>query len=214
MKGFYKKTLIIFIAAIMFMFIVGDLIHVGDKNYTYVDYQILYDLDYPQAQLNNHTLREVFEDGNLIVNGDFSDGLNGWIQENATGTIVNGILEQTATAQNGQYRRPFEVIANDVYFHIVRYKSDHTSVLIRNPFGSNIATNGTSIWTLFSQKVSRATSSTFNVALQDVRTSGWTKQYLDYVLVINLTSLGIDTLTVSQMDYWYNIYTTLKGLEA
>src|SRR5690554_2874563 len=67
MKTFIKKCFIVFIFAVGFMFLVGNLIHIGNKEYTYVDYQILYDLDYPQTQLNNHSLREVFENRNMAM---------------------------------------------------------------------------------------------------------------------------------------------------
>ena len=39
----------------------------------------------PIDELNNHTLREVFEDGNLVVNPDFEDGITNWGKDKFNG---------------------------------------------------------------------------------------------------------------------------------
>jgi len=61
--------------------------------------------------LNNHTLKEVFEDTSLfdtyqlVSNGDFSDGTTGWTNYTpaATFTVSNGIASYTSTGTSGQY---------------------------------------------------------------------------------------------------------------
>lgn len=207
MKTFIKKTFIVLLAAIIFALISTPLLHVGDQNITQVDYQILYDLDYPQSQLNDLSLREVFED---LYYSDLYTTYTGVVSSNGTYSIK---IYNTTTFNNG-----------DIIYHIFdrEFSASLTSQTeIRHYiYGSPV----TSVVDILKDG-SRHVFSQLRVVVDDTLSTlntfrvlnGVTEQTITvnhyYSALINLTALGIDTLSVDQIDFWYNIYNVLKGLE-
>lgn len=227
MKTFYKKVLIIWIAVILGWFFIGDLLHIGDTNITYVDYQVLYDLDYPQAQLNNHSLREVFE-----------EILTDWNRE-----LPNGVFTYEQRYDNGAYvldRYVGEVTftGNEVWavddgasqVNTIVFKYENT--LIKNPTVGLImsgfpAKTDSALYSQDSEAISFGDfmgANSFAVKILRSRlttedVNGF-KSYLQnnpttlyFELATPVLNVWSSALTVSQIDYWYNIYVTLKGLE-
>ncbi|MEM4395816.1 MAG: hypothetical protein QXW48_04475 [Thermoplasmata archaeon] len=192
MKTFIKKCFIVFIFATSFMFLVGNIIHIGNKEYTYIDYQILYNLDYPQTQLNNHSLREVFEDNifqqNLTGTRNTSGSLFYKIYSNKTLNYIRIRLDYTGNLGN------------------IFYSSVESPTLTNrsNNITTNIINKG-----YYSIIQDDYDYKAFNLYLQNPDV---TINLLTHYRV-PLIELGIDYLTIEQMDYWFEIYNTLKGLE-
>lgn len=184
-----------------------------DNVYTLSELQEM-QLDTPITELNNHSLREVFEDGNLVVNGDFSEGTAGFSNDgNSVLSISNGNLVITGNGGSRYlyvYQSDVSNINDKIYFKsrvklsvsaswVSIYDGNQSNYRVDNPpinewvdINNLLVVTGTSVYIL----ADYLDTTTQNGAVIEV----------DYVYAINTTSLGIDTLTVSQMDYWYSVY--------
>ena len=230
MKTFTKKLMLIAFTIYGLSLLMAPILHVGDTNVTEIDYQILYDLDYPQAQLNNHSLREVFEGGNLVVNGDFNNGTTGWTITGGTAITSNGVISATGNGLFGYIRVEKTNIETQIsgtkYYLNGKAKIDNNvgNLILRAYDGTNVLVAQTismptiDLYYDMSGIVTTLASGNVNVNISsfysDTATQNGKILSIDYLYAFNLTNLGIDILTVSQMDYWFNIYKTLKGLEA
>jgi len=181
-----------------------------------VDY---HSIDTSIAELNNHTLREVFDGGALAINGDFSNGTTGWTPNFVTINVNNNELINTITSigsANGVYRTiPNVVIGNTYYFKSDVYVKYNNNINLRlggqNQYILPVITNS---WVTLSVKTTAITTeppliyhwTTPNYIIGD------TFKYRN-ILVINQTSLGISALTVSQMDYWFSVYQSNIGAD-
>ena len=158
-------------------------------------------LNLPIAELNNHTLREVFEGGNLVVNGDFSNGTTNWELGNGW-TLNNEIIDVNSDATYLTQYNVFDNINNDKYyisFNISNYVSgsllhlnahfNDQRIYSGNGYKSSIIIPKTTIF--------------YNYA--DLLIAS-----VDDFKVINMDTLGISSLTVTQMDYWFNVYQALQ----
>lgn len=164
-------------------------------------------LDLDIAELNNHTLREVFETNQLLTNSDF-DNSTLWTTASASLNINNGIAGILATAQfGGLVKVPSPVISGNYYYIVTKIKSDSNQV--RLLFGSSSKPHsGNNQYEMLSLKhLSTASHSSLTA---DFRSSLWTTYYVDYIKLYNMNSLGISSLTVAQMDYWFNVYQSIK----
>lgn len=199
--------MIIFIQTMLMLITFGQF---SLYNITYVDRTI----DTPIVELNNHTLREVFEGGNLVVNGDFSDGSNGWILLGMNGSVSNGIYSLTSYTQGGSLRYINETTISKFYA-IARVKTDSNLVLLAFKNGSNYIDlkyhSGSNSYQNLSN-VFNTTIANVNdfIYVGDNRISGWTQIDVDYIYLYNLNILGISSLTVEQMDSYFNEYQELK----
>jgi len=77
-----KKLYILLIACLTFITLPG--LHTEGASYTGNDIAI--------TELNGLTLNEVYRDGNLITNPNFSNGTNGWTPNRSTHSVTNQIL--------------------------------------------------------------------------------------------------------------------------
>lgn len=170
----------------------------------------LYTLDTPIVELNNHTLREVFESGNLVVNGDFSDGTTGW-------NILRGGINdgEYAYSSNLSYDAGalqeinFEI---GTYYFVIKARNSSSNIAyadISNSIGSSITIDNTNM---------EYKSSFFDKSISEIRyislgyftvidTLG--NIYFDEISLYNLTSFGISSLSQARMDYWFNVYQDL-----
>lgn len=235
MKTFIQKVLVVMLAIFIMSLLVKGIIQVGDTTIYQNDIQILYDLDYPQAQLNNHTLREVFDGGNLITNGNFDTNVTGWLGQGGTNSWLSGGFLQSLGSGTVSFVLVYRdngvvPLSTDNIYQVHRFR-------VRDSLVTNIkivydgSTGGTDkiVYTLNSP----LQNEWYNISVKNTFPSDATglnrtkieRNYLntinangsimeiDYVFSINMTSLGISSLTVAQMDYWFNIYQTLKALE-
>lgn len=140
---------------------------------------------------------------NMMINGDFSNGLSGWIRNAAvssTFTLVNGEGVLTASQANASVYKKIlgRMKSGDVIFMVARIKSStyNTKVFLGS---ASMSTTGSSSYQIISKKVTLANDTTNTIEVYDYRTSGWDAIYIDYIQVFNMTMLGIDTYTEIQM---------------
>ena len=171
-----------------------------------VDY---HSIDTPIAELNNHTLREVFEDGNLFVNGDFSNGTTGWQVINGSLTIVqpNGNFYSNGTSPL-DIRKTISLENNNDYYFVNNYSSATNA----NNLGAQIL--------MGDQFIYNSTLSEMPYNIIFTTTSAHTQaRWLIYgelvngdrfslgsLYLISQTTLGISSLTVAQMDTYFQMY--------
>lgn len=81
-------------------------------------------LDTPIVSLNGHTLREVFETSlfdnyQLVVNGDFSDGTTGW-SNTTLASVVNGelVFNNTTGSYNALYQEITVNVNDKIYYYV------------------------------------------------------------------------------------------------
>ena len=166
-------------------------------------------IDEPITKLNNHTLREVFESGNLVVNGDFSDGITGWTTTTANQSVSLGINTFLATAENGRIKTISGSINTNKYFISARIKTNSNLVGLR--YFDTVYHSGSGEYEHLSHiATATVTLPEWEIIVIDTHSSGWTQIDVDYVYAINITSLGIEDLTVEEIDYWFNVYQATK----
>lgn len=166
-------------------------------------------LNLPIAELNNHTLREVFEGGNLVVNGDFSNGATGWTAILATQSIVDDIHNLLANTVNGRYFQQLTLNVGDVVYRFAKVKSTSNLVGLADGGGRLKNHSGSGNYEILTHQRTETLVNRY-VGIVDDRTSGWDTVYTQYIGAINQKSLGISALTLAQMDYWFNVYQALQ----
>ena len=173
-------------------------------------------LDTPIEELNNLTLNEVFRDGIINSNPYFNSGTTGYNGVSSTLSIQDGLLKITSTATN-DYGFRFDsnltsFTAGDKIYYITDaiVQSNFTNSRLRTAFGTGSITpvDVTDNSQPFSYIKNVITSGIPNHFLQFFQSSYFVGDitFVKYLLVINLTSLGINNLTKTQLDDYYDIY--------
>jgi hypothetical protein len=174
--------------------------------------EVPFSIDTPIASLNNLTLSEVFENGNLVVtpfidtnNNNIADGL--LIGNNvSTYSFSQGVQsfigpDITGTYQNGFYIRTIE---NDIYYMNVEIKRNNDVSTNNLQFiysvGSRVVTTN---YINYSYKTSVAGNDHRLYIAQGQ--SGLSISFKN-MYFINQSALGISALTVEQMDDYYAMY--------
>lgn len=152
-------------------------------------------LDTPIVELNNHTLREVFEDGNLSTK-TFS-----FISYFSYGNNIPWVL-------NNNYYITFEqqILANTYSGSYGLNRLVLTGGTINLHLSQSSLTSGNYVKGSF--KITANTTQTNSITYYGSNTLPMTNNIRESY-VINLTSLGISSLTVAQMDYYYSLYLEL-----
>lgn len=201
---------------IVFLFIMlGTTINVysvNNDNLTWVDSNgdfkldsynhSMINLDTDLVELNNQSLNDVFLDGNLITNHDFSNGSTGWILYNSS--VINNQCYIENTIGNNSYCLQYVFNLSDIYFVYVEHNVIQNTIFYattgRDAYGVNSQTyhtfKGTPIQSYF--VVGRETSSAIS------------KAYVDYVYAINLTVLGLTSLSENDLKQYYDLYVSLQ----
>lgn len=203
-------------------FIIG-LFTWGSVQLVTVDYTK--DIYSPIAELNNHSLSEVFDGGNIVPNYDMETTL-GWIAYGGTQTSLNGIItintnstqeivqhyrtiDYTVSINTKLYaRNRIKTNTNIPYFslrleNVVTDYSQQT--IITNP----IINKWYEISNIYTATVNAKplVNSNFNIG----GLSSGLLFDVDYYYLIDLTTLGIDNLTNEQMDDYYEQYIENKN---
>jgi len=167
----------------------------------------------PLYELNGQTLNDVFNTGNLITNGDFSNGTTSWTVRNiTTPTTTDGVVSFTALTQYGRLTyNAFNLTNTNKYYILSKIKADSSSVRLLSYNGSTdvgVYHSGSGEFEVLSHIITatQTTTNDFVIQVIDYRTSGWTPIQVDYAYAYNLTDLGIDSLTQSQLDEYFEIY--------
>ena len=176
-----------------------------------------YFLNQPIEELNNLTLKEVFEDGNNVLNPDFNDGLNGWYSPTYTLTVSDNILiASLGTSQFSSVRQNNVYDINNQFYVSIRLRdtSGNSTRLVISELGTSNAIE------TFNPIINQwyTLSGIFNTIKDngDLYIGNFgssTTLEIDgnaSVYAINMTNLGLDNLTQEQMDYYYDRYLRYK----
>jgi hypothetical protein len=170
--------------------------------------------DIPLAVLNNQSLNQVFVGGQLVTNGDFSNGTTGWTTNDGTLSVVNGnLLLSNSVTQFPRVQSSLSITSGSVLYGIIRHKSLITNTLIsgislRYTSGSTgiVESLTNNIWTSTSDIITLS-NNVNAIWLINYQNSVISSSYeVDYVYLINLTSLGLTSLTQSQLDYLFQVW--------
>jgi hypothetical protein len=180
--------------------------------------------DIPLAVLNNQSLNQVFVGGQLVTNGDFDNGTTGWASLSSTSTVSNGIISNVGngTSVSPFLRHTFTPYVTDTFYSVfrVRVTNPNATSIIFSLRGSSTAgttiniQQNTPIQNAFYVLSGKETLSGGSGDLQiriihnyvDTATANGSQMDVDYAYAYNLTSLGIDTLTQSQLDYLFTVW--------
>ena len=168
-----------------------------------------YHVDEPIEELNNLTLNEVFDDGNLLE--DFYSQSNWTLQNVNFESFLNNVLSlkgKTNVVEGYLYYEPdISVNSNDDFYIIYNWESN-------NIINSDIVLFTDSGYDVFSSIPNNYTNK-FNIGLRNyiIRIRfDINNNYNEYIqniykpYLLNLTALGIDNLSQAQLDDWYDIY--------
>ena len=175
-------------------------------------------LDTPLFELNNHSLREVFEEGNELINfynepewgapntESISIGQNS-ISLQGSSAFVEGYLyyfEDIVVENNDKIYLKYKWESNDIINTDIFLFATPSIILIENITSknySNIVDVG-----------NRSLITQIRFDINNVMNEYQQTIYKPYF--INMNSFGISTLTVEQMDRYYNLYQYYKDLES
>jgi hypothetical protein len=190
--------------------------------------------DIPLAVLNNQSLNQVFVGGQLIINSSLTTTSN-WTALNSTNSVLNNELINTGNGGSTtpltypllttNYINGASVFPNNIIYGRGTLKVDNsnaTSLSLRAGNGQYDVTQNTPIanqWYNLSFKGSSNVSTTGFVVRHNYNTTALAngaKLTIKEPLLIDLTALGIATLTKSQLDYLYQVwqFNTLNALVA
>lgn len=155
-------------------------------------------LDTPITALNGNTLREVFEDGKIDLSM-FYTAMDVTYLDNKM-QLYYTQNDYPITYPNASYF----YITNTLhyYYYNFEYGYDNSNALKFFQISSEVVSNKTGIKT--------GVSGTYIYFNHAVNTGQIIDYEIDYLYLIDLTALGINNLTVEQMDYWYRVYSRLK----
>jgi hypothetical protein len=147
------------------------------------------------------SLNDIFVDGQFLLNPTFDDGTNNWNANGGTITVSNSVLTFTSSSLSsfrGITQTAVETL-NEVYYAVARIKPIKNSVITlgRDQLNYNVNPN---VYNIISNKyISDNVNFVFFQSLAATETF-----QLDYVYSYALTYLGIDHLTVIELDLLYN----------
>lgn len=161
---------------------------------------------------------------NLLINGDFSNGTVGWLSNNSTNTVSNGVLSNIG---NGTIHYPYvtqllTIKAGDKYYVRQRFRVANSACnLIELKLNNNIFyhrfTPIANVWNDYSAVVTAtSTSGTFRIhhVYADSATANGKEMQLTNPIVINLTATfgagneptaaGMDALLSAFPNSWFD----------
>jgi hypothetical protein len=175
----------------------------------------------PIADLNGKTLDEVFIGGQLLLNPKFDTNLSNWTINAGTVVWENGTAKiSVETPLDFRQLNLTLLNANNYYMIHKGYEDNNGSLTfalrnantaITNIFSQSYTTNPQNYSYIFT-----TTSNGDNLVIGRGATERLGNVYIDDVYLINLTALGIATLTKSQLDYLFTVwqFNTLNALVA
>ena len=178
-------------------------------------------LDRPLPDYNNLSLRQIFEDGQLVTNPNFDENITGWTGIGAqTGLIWElGQLkyQSVITGWNG-VSAPISLIATHKYYikadvyasaEIISNGVNNIGLYTPNIVSIDIGTISTSKTTK-SGIVTALSTATGSIRVRNSASTAIV--YWDNVMMFNLTLLGIPTATKIEMDNLYLDYLKYKDM--
>jgi uncharacterized protein YcfL len=160
--------------------------------------------------LNNQSINDVYLNGNLVLNYDFSNGSTNWTLNNATVINNEGVL--LTTVNSTAWLRQSLVVPTNIYYlrHDSRYVSGATAswgVYFGVDFKQQF--NLTTTMTTKSLKATHSGSfSSFSLGNLSLNTIA--QFVVDNIYLINLTTLGLTSLTQTNLDNFYDLYDNIN----
>ena len=171
---------------------------------------MLYFNDTPIEELNDLTLNEVFRDGNLVLNHDFSNGTTNWISFRSTFIVSDNTATfiGTSGANQGIFQS-FTSSGTNSWFLVSDVKT--TSNLVRLDRGSSSSVEGQNInhsgsGNFETLSILFTTNAQVSLTIRDFRTIDWDNVFVKNTYAINLTTLGLTSLTKAQLDRYYELW--------
>lgn len=183
-------------------------------------------IDDPIAELNGHTLREVFEEENIIENNDFKS-LSNWNISRASSTLITeGVKLNVIGTLAGEYGYIWQNILSDILPNNDYYEWIDLTTVGPEHYGSTLMqytnlgnvpqTNnipyqlGRYITTIQGTSL----NGTYTIAHLRLHLSNGngTDIILHNIGMINKTKLGIAHLSKNDMDYYLNLYFLRKTI--
>ena len=125
---------------------------------------------------------------NLVTNGDFSNGITGYVTTSSYVTSTSGELITTATASSGNVRATIITVANNVYYVFAQIQGDSALVKLDYHSLNQWAHSGSGKYGFLSGIVTATTDGEKRVGIRDYRSSGWTLTKMKYLGAIDLTA--------------------------
>jgi len=181
-------------------------------------------LDRPLADYNNLSLRQIFEDGQQLLNYEFDNGTTDWLfSTGTTFSVNNGIATILVDRQNGSIKQTNRnYIPNNLYYYGAKIDNQNRPnirvVITDNTYWTYFfafdAFSGYQFKSAIQLLPANVSSNTGvrNFEIRDNNTSGYLNIYADTGILLNLTSLGIPTATKLEMDNLYLDYLKYKDM--
>lgn len=149
---------------------------------------------------------------NKIANGGFDDDITGWTTTaGVTLAVSDGIATMLADSQNDRIQFTTSRTNTYKYYIVCRFKSTSSAVAVQS-MGSGITAlyhSGSGEYETKSTVVTAtSTTSSWTIGIIDTRSSSWDNIFIDYIMVVDLTSLGLSYLTATQCDALFSFTTT------
>ena len=145
----------------------------------------------------------------LVQNGNFTSTSSWTNTYTSSFTASDNVASFVATQQNGRIAQTiYGVINNHTYLvtATIKISSGYARLQMTSNPNSQVDTTITgSFQTLYLTYKSTATESKL-LEIRDRRTSGWSAVEVKNVMVIDLTMLGIDSLTLEEVKQWFSDY--------
>jgi len=159
-------------------------------SYDYDDIDSLLEIDI--LELNNYTLRDVFENTSLfdtyqlVSNGDFNNGTSGWTATtNTTGFAVNSGIMQFEKIGADSYIYELMTISVSKYYMIYRAKSPSNTFNMNLSGTYTLNHSGSDTFEIISQVV----DVTSNLTAVRLQTGAVGVNYVDYAYLFNISTL-------------------------
>jgi hypothetical protein len=147
------------------------------------------------------SLNDIFVDGNLLDNYDFTNGTTSWLNSNATFTVSNNTATFTATSTTGNINQaPGTTLAGHNIYVAGFIKSDSNAVRLDNGDQAIKYHSGSNNYEILSVRFVAPANAGFQFRVIDLRGSGFTPIYVKNAYYINLQNLYIDHLTINEID--------------
>lgn len=158
------------------------------------------------------TYRDIFEGGQLLINGDFINGTTNWFDIGSSITSVsNNILEIDSTNGTGGLGQGGIFNSTDTFFLYGDVKGENSYLSYNNPqfpggFGSPAESDNYFSPIYYKTQNSNFSSSTYVY----LRTFGGYIGYYKNIFVINMSQLNIEEVSLEQIYEWLEYYLRYK----
>jgi hypothetical protein len=186
----------------------------------FIDSDNYFDNDIEWNALNNQSNNDVFVSNQVIVNGDFSNGTTSWNNANSsTLSVIDGDLFITGNGISNIPRTDkfSQLVIGNVYYFATKMMVSN-SVAVSISFvdfnGIGVTQNSPVINQTYSL-TAKITAANAGISVRHTYANAATALNkvlkVDYVFAFNLTSLGLTSLTKTNLDNFFNLYQNINN---